>query len=78
MSGFFWFYLKPDKKFDRAKIEHLKYCYMHKGRIPNGTVETITYFENLITSGKRPDHDQGIFFVSTDCSSNGIAELKPR
>lgn len=78
LFGMFWFYFKSDNRFDRAKIQHLKYCYMHKGRIPNGTADVITYFEDILTSVKQPDIDNGVFFVSTNCSGNGIAGLKPR
>lgn len=60
------------------EIEIAKKCYLHNGRNPNGTGKALTYFEDLLSSTKKPKYDQGIFFIETKCSDSGIADLKPR
>lgn len=63
--------------FSEDPINIAKKCVFHNGRNPNGTGKSITFFEDLLTS-TLPEIDQGIFFVETKCSADGIADMKPR
>lgn len=63
---------------DQIKLEVVKKCYLHTGRNPNSSVEEITYFEDLLTSAKQPEYDQGIFLVETKCPESGKADVKAR
>lgn len=53
-------------------------CYFHNGRNPNDIGKAITYFEDLLTSVKQPEYDQGIFFIEAQCSDNITPNIKPR
>lgn len=53
-------------------------CYLHSGRNPYGSGKFISYFEDLLISAKRPALDNGIFFVDTECSADGIVRMTPR
>lgn len=67
-------YFKTESKSMRIARQ----CYFHNGRNPNATGKAITYFEDLLTSVKQPEYDQGIFFVETKCSEDAVADIKPR
>lgn len=75
LFGIFLYY--HNTGLDQA-IETAKKCYFHNGRNPNGTGKAITYFEDLLTSAKQPEYDQGIFFTETKCSDSGVVDIKPR
>lgn len=77
ICGFFLIKLSSNVEPIPDPIEIAKKCFFHNGRNPNATGKSITFFEDLLTS-KLPEFDRGIFFVETQCSSNGIADLKPR
>lgn len=62
---------------ESASIANTKKCLFHDGRNPNDS-RSITYFEDLLTSVMQPAYDQGIFFIDTKCSDNGLVDLEPR